>query len=439
MANRNRADRVLSAVPGFAFMLLLALCAAALRAQPAPTAVQSPAAQPVERPGDVYKELMRPLDQVRSSLDNWSPAELAALAAGIKRAQEYCGQVAPASVSGEDLYQLARVCSVGQRWNDADAAASTYIKSASQPFQALAYAIRVNALLNLKDTTMAVEVGRSMLHSVPYDATVDQSMAYLIHYLAMSLDEGALPIARERQPFLLTALESDGELKEQPGDVVIGTAALYDEGLELAYLEQYAGRQTEAKQALTALDAALAKVSAEKIDNPAEIGRAKAQYALLGEKLPRIAILPYAAPGNPHPRINPDYGAATVLLLFPEWCVQCRKMMQPVNDFLLRNNTEKIHAYGLLALDADEMSADPFKSDSFKDLLHTPTLATSSDTLRTFGALSFPFLVITDGTGRIRFLGTVSQNAFAAGGFVEQVIDRNAGKGAPDKAPSPHR
>jgi hypothetical protein len=439
MAECNRADRVFSAVPGFVFMLLLAFCVAALRAQPAPSVVQSRSAQPVERPGDVYKELMRPLDQVRSSLDNWSPAELAALAAGIKRAQEYCGQVAPASVSGEDLYQLARVCSAGQRWNDADAAASTYIKSASQPYQALAYAIRVNALLNQKDTTMAVEVARSMLHSVPYDATVDQSMAYLIHYLAMSLDDGALPIARERQPFLLTALESDGELKEQPGDLVIGTATLYDEGLELAYLEQYAGRQTEAKQALTALDAALAKVSAEKIDNPAEIARAKAQYALLGEKLPRIAILPYAAPGNPHPRINPDYGAATVLLLFPEWCAQCRKMMQPLNDFLLRNNAEKIHAYGLLALDADEMNADPFKSDGFKDLLHTPTLTTTSDTLRTFGAVSFPFLVITDGAGKIRFLGTVSQNAFDAGGFVEQVIDRNAGKGAPAKTPSPRR
>jgi hypothetical protein len=439
MAERNRADRVFSAVPGSVFMLLLTFCAAALRAQPAPSAVQSPTEQPVERPGDVYKELMRPLDQVRSSPDNWSPAELAALAAGIKRAQEYCGQVAAASVSGEDLYQLARVCSVGQRWNDADAAASTYIKSASQPHQAHAYAIRVNALLNLKDTTMAVEVARSMLHSVPYDATADQSMAYLIHYLEMSLDDGALPIARERQPFLLTALESDGELKEQPGDVVIGTATLYDEGLELAYLEQYAGRQTEAKQALTALDAALAKVPTEKIDNPAEIARAKAQHALLGEKLPRIAILPYAAACNPHPRINHDYGAATVLLLFPEWCPQCRKMMQPLNDFLLRNNTEKIHAYGLLALDADEMSADPFKSDSFTDLLHTPTLATSSDTLRTFGAVSFPFLVITDGAGKIRFLGTVSQNAFDAGGFVEQVIDRNTGMGVPDKTPSPHR
>ena len=121
---------------GEAFAVLLAFWVVAgfVRAQTQPPRpLPAPSQQSLERPGDVYKELMHPLDEVRSTLGNWSPAELAALAAGIKRAQEYCGQVAPASVSGDDLYQLARVCSVGQRWNDADAAASTYIKSGRQP------------------------------------------------------------------------------------------------------------------------------------------------------------------------------------------------------------------------------------------------------------------------------------------------------------------
>ena len=361
------------------------------------------------------------------------------LAAGIKRAQEYCKQVAPASVHDDDLYQLARICSVGQQWNDADAAASAYIKSASQPYQAHAYAIRVNALLNLKDTTMAVEVARSMLHSVPYDATVDQSVAYLIHYLAMSLDDSALPFAQERQPFLLTALQSGSALKEQPGEISIGTAALYNEGLALAYLEQYAGSQNEAQRTVAALDAAVKGLPGEKIDNQSEIDRAKAQYALLGEKLPRIQILPYATPGNPRPRINPDSGSATVLLLFPEWCAQCRKMMQPLSDFLIRNSTEDIHAYGLLALDADEASADPFHDDNLKDLLHTPILSTPSGTLQSFGTVSFPFVLITDGGGRIRFLGTVSSNAFDAGGFVEQIIGKSVRSAATEKRSSPGR
>ena len=433
MAERNRNDRRLSAAPRLVFAVLLVSCAVTLQSRSVPSTAQVPPAA-MESPANVYKELMQPLDQVRSSLDNWSPAELAALAAGIKSAQQYCEQVAPGSVAGDDLYQLARICTFGQQWNAADAAASAYIgsaneKSAAQPYQALAYAIRVNALLNLKDTTMAIEVARSMLHSVPYDATVDQSMAYLIHYLAMSLDDGVLPLARERQPFLLTALGSGSALREQAGDksngTAIGSAALYDEGLALAYLERYAGRQNEAEQARAALDAVLAKMPAEKIDSRAEIERARAQYALLGEKLPRIHILPYATPGYPRPRINPDYGAATVLLLFPEWCAQCRKMMQPLNDFLSRNNAAGIHTYGVLALDADETAADPFQGDRLKDLLHTPTLTTPSATLESFGAVSFPFVVITDGAGRIRFLGAVAQNAFDAGGFVEQVIERN--------------
>ena len=444
MVDRDRADRMFSAAPGFVFMFFLAFGAVALQAQTARSTEQTPAAQPMERPGNVYKELMQPLDQVRSSLDNWSPAELAALAAGIKRAQEYCGQVAAASVSGDDLYQLARVCSVGQRWNDADAAASAYIKSASQPYQAHAYAIRVNALLNLKDTTMAVEVARRMLRSVPYDATVDQSMAYLIHYLAMSLDDGALPLAQERQPLLLAALDKGGALKEEPGETVIGAAALYNEGLELAYLEQYAGRQNEAQQVLSALDAALAKVPADKVDNRAEIARARAQYALLGQMLPPIRMLRYVAPGYPLPPIDegylsPDTESASVILLFPEWCAQCRRMLPPLNDFLIRNHGARIHAYGFLALDADETATDPFKSDSFKDLLHTPTVTTPAATLATFGAVNFPFVVITDGEGRIHFLGTVAQNAFDAGGFIEQVIEKNVfGRARKKVTPASH-
>jgi hypothetical protein len=86
-------------------------------------------------------------------------------------------------------------------------------------------------------------------------------------------------------------------------------------------------------------------------------------------------------------------------------------------------------------LDADETATDPFRSDSFKDLLHTPTLTTPSATLESFGAVTFPFVVITDGAGRIRFLGAVAQNAFDAGGFIEQVIEKNlhgtASKGTP--------
>ena len=445
MKYRSRGGIRLVAAPGFILLTVAALLAVGLQAQTAPQSTQAPVPRtatpglpPAERPGDVYKELMRPLDQVRSSLDNWSPAELAALAAGVARAQEYCKQVPPTSVTGDDLYQLARVCSIGVQWSAADTAANLYIKSGSAPYQAHAYAIRVNALLNLRDTAMAIEVARSMLHSLPYDATVDQSLAYLIHYLAMSLDDAALPLAQERQPFLLAVLQSGNGLKEQPGDTVIGMAALYSEGLELAYLEQYASRQNEAQQAVAALDAALAKVPLEKIDNPAEIARAKLQYALLGQKLPDIKILRYVTSMDVRPRINPSFGSATVLFLFPDWCAQCIRMMPAMTEFLRRNGANGTHTYGLLALDAAHADVDPFTQDRFKDLLKTPTLTTPAATLQIFSAVAYPFAVITDGDGRIRFLGTVPANAFDAGGFVEQLLDKTVMKNASaDRRPSP--
>ena len=46
--------------------------------------------EPVGTPGEIYKAAMRPLDIVRSSLDNWSDAEVGALAVGIQKAHDAC-------------------------------------------------------------------------------------------------------------------------------------------------------------------------------------------------------------------------------------------------------------------------------------------------------------------------------------------------------------
>jgi hypothetical protein len=64
-------------------------------------------------------------------------------------------------------------------------------------------------------------------------------------------------------------------------------------------------------------------------------------------------------------------------------------------------------------------------------------VTTPAATLAAFGAVNFPFVVITDGEGRIRFLGTVAQNAFDAGGFIEQVIEKNVYGRAREKVTTP--
>ena len=99
----------------------------------APLAVPETSAQPAETPGEIYKAAMHPLDVVRSSLDNWSDAELGALSVGIEKAHDACEARKPGDFAGDDLYDLARLCALGQDWDHANAAAQAYITSKLDP------------------------------------------------------------------------------------------------------------------------------------------------------------------------------------------------------------------------------------------------------------------------------------------------------------------
>ena len=111
-------------------MALLLLCGGvdgALQGQtavPAPAQTEPPQAKRAEavapalpaadapgaRPGELYQEAMKPLDVVRSSLDNWSDAELGALGVGIHMARESCGRISINALREEDLFDLIRLC-----------------------------------------------------------------------------------------------------------------------------------------------------------------------------------------------------------------------------------------------------------------------------------------------------------------------------------------
>jgi len=104
---------------------------------------------PRQTPGEIYKDAMHPLDVVRRSLDNWSDAELGALSAGMHKAKEACDAAKPEDFSGDDLYDLARLCALGQDWSGANAAALGYIASHQEAHRAQAYALSVNALVHI--------------------------------------------------------------------------------------------------------------------------------------------------------------------------------------------------------------------------------------------------------------------------------------------------
>ena len=134
---------------------------------------------------------MRPLDVVRMSLDNWSDAELGALGVGMHKAKEACGQSKPESYSGDDLYDLARLCSFGQDWNAANTAALDYVAAGLDAHRAQAYALSMNALVHINAVDLAVGTAREMMRKLPYDAEV----AYAVRYMKETLEQAGDPAA----------------------------------------------------------------------------------------------------------------------------------------------------------------------------------------------------------------------------------------------------
>jgi hypothetical protein len=410
-------------------------------AAPAPSASPGTATAPAaaapraEPPGAIYREAMHPLDVVRSSVDNWSDAEVGALAAGMHRAREACAQIKPGDVAGDDLYDLARLCSFGQDWNDANTAALAYVASREETHRAEAYALSVYALVHLNAIDLAVQTAEEMLRKLPYDAEVAYSLRDLKVYLEQAGNAAALTLARDEHAAMVQAIKAGGPLKAAHGEGAFGVGSLFESGMELAFFEQYAGNGDAAAAVQAELERALPLVTTLPAEDRRRIDAVNTQFGLLGKALPAIDAKKAYQSRTAKAQIGKNYGAATVLVVFPDWCVQCRKMMTTMTQFAMVNGKTPIHAYGLMfAEDADSAgqtagqaggrAGGQAHAEDFKELQGTSTLLVDPKTAVTLGATDFPMGVVVDGAGTVRFVGLLPQDAFNGDGYVEKVILR---------------
>ena len=319
---------------------------------PSPTTDQTPASPqtPVparEAPGAIYQDAMHPLAVVRASLDNWSEAELAALAVGIQRAREACDAAKPDDYRGEDLYDLANLCAFGQDWSPANEAAQKYMASKAQAHETQAMAISVRALAHIGATDLALNTTYGLLH-FPYDADV----AYTVRFMKDSLEHAgspdALALAGEEHAAIVQALSQPGPLTAAGSDAAISTGALYASAMELAFLNRFAGNSDAAAAAAADADAALQKLTAIPAEDQQEIDEVRTQYHLLGTHLPNVHAIRTLQSASAKPRIDPNFGKATVLVLFSDWCIECRELVKTMTKFAAANSNAPIHVYGLL-------------------------------------------------------------------------------------------
>jgi thiol-disulfide isomerase/thioredoxin len=404
-----------------------------LLSQAAPQASQDSVAPPAtaqvpavaeEKPSAIYREAMHPLDTVRSSLDNWSDAELGALAVGIHRAQAACVQSKPENFSGDALYDYAHLCAFGQLWPNADDAAAAYIASGAEIWRAQAYALRISAQVHQNAPESAVKMAEEMLHTLPYDAEV----AYALHYLEDDLDQAwnplSLQLEQEEHSKLLNALRTGAPLKALHSPAELSVGGLFDAGMKLASQLRYSGDEAGAELTAAELRQAVTQASGLPPGDQAAIAAAGARYELLDHRLPRFPVkrpVPVAGALSP---VRIGYGKATVFVMFPDWCVQCRRMMKSLTEFATANAAIPIYAYGLMFNDEPAGAPKPPNSHVVEDPRTAPTGLVDAKLATDWGATEFPYAVITNAGGIVQFAGPVPADAFKGDGYIQRVIER---------------
>ena len=366
---------------------------------------------------------MEPLERVRRSMSNWSDAEVAAFASTMHRASEECTSRSAADYAGEDLIALARLCSLGQRWDSVVVAASKYLSEQTNPHLARAFALLVDAYLRQNDSGSALAASKNMLEQVPYDPIVAASVDETFDYLEIGNTDDAVKLLGERQPYLLAAFKATKSLSNPAGSG-FKMGDLYADGLKLAIVQKYVGEFGSASSTVADLDEALAETSTQVCgDDSLAIAEARKQYKLLGSELPPIAPSRSLLGRSASPTINHNYGAATILLLFPESCIECLQMSMNLTKAAVRMNQDDVHLYALLIQDPNSLGPSYMsKSKATEVLKGTPTLIVSPEMTSELAGTDYPLAIVTDSLGIIRFMQVAPSDALEPNGFLEQVV-----------------
>jgi hypothetical protein len=444
----------------FILALLLCPCPAFSQASPQPAPQLSPQA--------AYEQATHPLEITRRSLQNWSDSETAALGVAVQQAKDNCSARSSSEFAGEDLIAFARLCALGQQWPSVQEAATLYVeaqrratpaeKTTAFPGLSQAYAYLIDSSLHVSDPTVALASAREMLSSCPYNELASEATNETILYLQLIHSDDALSLFAQRQPILLSLLRAsstpNASSATEPKQT-LPVHTIYAGAIAFAALQRFTNQSETAAGTASQLEAALPGGLSS--DDTILIAETRRQYALLGAPLPPISPSGYLMefPATPPPRVNASFGAATAFLLFPDWCAQCIRMWPQFVPAHFYAGQKDVRFYAVLAQDTPLPSSIPTQSLSkprpnsprttqtsakpaapipdsdseptktaVETLRGTPTLVVSNDVLTRFDATDFPFLIVTDHQGIVRFLQPAPENVLVPGGLLDQVVAR---------------
>ena len=274
-------------------------------------------------PEAAYERAAAPVDITHRDISNWSDIEQNALSVAVGQAKAACIEREQVTYVGDHLIGYARLCALGQQWPEVYQAATLYINSGDEerPQLAQAYALEVQADLNLKQEKDALGTCIAMLKVIPYNALVDDVTTGAARYMQFAYTNDALELLINRQRVLLGLLRGaqpdGGDWPTEPTVSPIPLHTVVQHALDNAALHQYMGRPGMAARIIEDIDEAMPK-------------------ELLGTKMPELkSAVSLMAPVET-PAAKPVFGNVTVFLLFPPWCAQCVRLGSQMKDAMER-------------------------------------------------------------------------------------------------------
>ncbi len=195
-------------------LLFVALCIpTVLSAQD--TAPPSPVTREELPPSAILQNGLSSFDRIRSDMANWSDIELAAFAATAAQAKADCLRIEQTAHEGDEELALAKLCALGRDWDGVYSAARWYTRPSAPAEQAMhlpvAYALLLQADLNLQAVERAVNELAEMQERLPFTADTDAIFTYAIEAMEVNRPEYGLRAAQLRQPSLLAAVSGVNE------------------------------------------------------------------------------------------------------------------------------------------------------------------------------------------------------------------------------------
>lgn len=401
-----------------------------------------------ESPADLYLRAMQPVEIVRRSPNNITDSEMAAWGVAVSAAAHACAERKIEEFKGEDLFHFARLCQLGQQYEDAYVIARNYVNGGNTQSLESARALMLRASLSGNNLVRAERAALELLHNHPYDGTVHTLIQETIMTLA-SVDaaENALRFVDERRDGLMNALRAGGGLPLHEGSYRVPQSTLVRDALSAVYLYRLETRMPEAPVLARTLLDSIRQAVADTGTSVPPLEREAMQAALRRAELlttdaPVVSVAAASMAKPPLTAISYE-GRVTLLAFYAPWSPQRAQMFEllanlardyktfPVQIFALSTPTVATGDATAKALDVLARLLEPFG----KTASPVPLVVAADSANQEFAIDDWPMFAVIDTQGKLRFLDTLTGPEYKDGGRMHRLVAGLASQAGPLPTP----